>query len=45
VKRNKKAGLLQTKTYPSNVCEKYFSVFAMSVPDAAGKMPFTVREW
>jgi len=32
-------------TYPSNVCEKYFSVFAISAPDAAGNRPFTVREW
>jgi len=31
-------------TYPSNVCEKYLSVFAISDPDATGKMPFTIRE-
>jgi len=34
-----------TYTYPSNVCEKYFSVFAMSAPEAIGKIPFIVREW
>jgi len=34
-----------THTYPSNVCEKYFSVFAISAPEATGKIPFIVREW